>query len=410
MNTIQIKFKTLFALLLVGSIITSCSSDDDTIDDSGDPNPDTPAGIIVIDSNIDSETVLINHRTGVDYEICGGINVKADLIIEAGVEIVMCAGAGINVENTGSFNAVGTLDSPIILRGKTASPGFWDLLHFDSNNPNNELNYVSIADGGGSGTYSNAIIWVNNNNAGQLTLKNSTIKNSKGYGLAIEDNALIPNFSNNVFSSNGDAPINIPMSIIGSLDDASDYGDGNTKNHIEVFSSSMNQPQMVKNINVPYLIEGSLNIKDDLTLSPGVRFLMGSGAGINISSSGSMHAIGTSNEPITIKGNVDAVGYWGLIHLDSNNPLNEFAFVNLKNGGSSGTYGYSSIWVNNNNNGSFIMNDCSISDSYSWGLVVENGATMTPSTKAGVESANTFSNNGNGTNADCTDGCSVIFQ
>src|SRR5690606_23984249 len=162
--------------------------------------------------------------------------------------------------------------------------------------------------------------------------------------------------------------------------------------------------------NVPYLIKGNSNIKDNLTLNPGVQFLMASGASIDVNSSGSIHAIGTSSDPISIKGEVDAVGYWGVLHVDSNNPLNEFAFVNINNGGALGSFDYSSIWVNDNNNGAFIMNDCSISDSYSWVLFVETGASMTPSTKNGVESTNTFINNGSGTNANCTDGCTVYFE
>lgn len=407
MKNFQIKFKPLLFLLFVGFAFTSCSDDDE---DDPVQDPDSPTGLIVIDYNIDSATVWKNHQTGVDYEICGGVAVKADLIIEPGVEIVMCSGASLSIEQDGSLNAVGSEASLITFRGKTASPGFWNYFHFNSNNPSNKLNYVSIADGGGSGSYSYASIWVNDNNSGQLTLKNSTIKNSKGHGLLVEGTASIPNFSNNTFSNNGDAPMSISMSNIGSLDESSNYGDGNTQNYVFVNSGTVNQPQVVKSINVPYLIEGGSNIKNDLRLNPGVRFLMASGAIIDINASGSIHAIGTSSVPITIKGEVDAVGYWGYIHVDSNNPLNEFAFVNIKNGGSKSTFDHASIWVNDNNNGTFIMNDCSISDSYSWGLFVENGASMTPSTKSGVESVNTFNNNGTGANASCTDGCNVLFE
>ena len=39
MKTVNMKFRTLFVLLLLGSMFTSCSSDDDVVDDSGDPNP-----------------------------------------------------------------------------------------------------------------------------------------------------------------------------------------------------------------------------------------------------------------------------------------------------------------------------------------------------------------------------------
>ena len=401
----QIKFKSLLFLLFIGFSFTNCSTDDT----NNDVDPELPLNVVVIDKNIDSDTVLKNLLPGVDYEICGSITVKARLTIEPGVEIVMCAGSSITIDKDGSINAVGSNDLPIIFKGKTASPGFWNFLHVNSNNPSNELNHVIISDAGGNNSYSNASIWVNDNNTGQLTFKNSTIKNSKGFGLFVEGIASIPNFSNNTFSNNGDAPIAIPISGIGSLDEASNYADGNVKNYVDVYSGSMNQPQVVKNINVPYLIRGTANIKADLKLNPGVRFLMSSGARLDVSASGSMNAIGTNSSPISIKGEVDAVGYWSYVHINSNNPLNEFAYVNMKNGGSNSSYSYTSIWVNDNNNGTFIMTNSSISDSYGWGLYVENGATMTPPTKAGVESANTFSTNGTGTNANCTGDCNVYF-
>lgn len=363
-----------------------------------------------LSSNPDAIVLLENKSDGVDYIIDCAVDVEVDLKIQPGVVIEFASNAGMDIKESGSLSAVGSANSPIIFKGKTASPGFWGVLHFDSNNPNNELNYVSIADGGGSNSFNNASIWVNDNNSGQLTFKNSTIKNSKGYGLVVEDNASIPDFSNNTFSNNGDAPLDISMLNIGSLDSASNYGDGNTKNYVSVNGSQVNLPQVIKSINVPYLIKGNSNIIDGVTLNPGVQFLMASGANIDVKSSGSLQAIGTSSDPISIKGEVDAVGYWGAIEILSNNPLNEFAFVNIKNGGANGSLGYSTIWVNDNSNGSFIMNNCSISDSYSWGIFVENGASMTPNTKSGVESVNTFNNNGSGTNANCTDGCTVYFE
>lgn len=364
----------------------------------------------LIDYNIDSKTTLKNHLTGVDYQICGRINVNAELIIEPGVEIVMCAGARISVGKDGSLNAVGTDANPIVFKGKTPSKGYWDAMDFNSNNPANVLDHVIISDGGGSGTYYNSSVWVNDNSSAQLTFKNSTIKNSKGFGFYVENGASIPNFTNNTFSNNGDYPVKIPMSIIGSLDDSSNYGDGNSKNMVYIYSANINQPQVVKNINVPYLLDGRSYINSDLKLNPGVEFQMSSGARIDVDAAGSMNAIGTSSDSIVIKGKVNAVGYWDAIDINSNNPLNEFEYVTIKNGGKSNTFYYSSIWVNDNNNGSFKMTNCTITDSYAWGLYVEGIASMTPSTAAAIESANSFSNNGTGTSASCTGNCNVYIK
>ncbi len=398
------KAATFLSIIAMAFIYTSCEEEPiEPFPPGGDPKGNSN----VIDKDINTKTILKDHLAGVDYEICGNIRVNAELIIEPGVEIVMCAGATVSVEKNGSLNADGTSALPITFRGKTASPGFWDLLHINSNNPANVLNYVTISDAGGETYYNSASIFVNNNNSSQLSLMNSTIKNSKGSGMDVEDGSSIPNFSNNTFTNNGDAPIKLSLSLIGSLDIASDYGDGNTNNYIGVGGSNMTQSQEVKNINVPYFIEEKSYLKNDLKINSGVEILMGAGAYIIVEANGSINAIGTSSKPISIKGKVNSVGYWKVLHINSNNPLNKFEYVTIKNGGSDSYYNYSSIFVNNNNNGSFIMNNCTISDSYAWGLFVEGGASITPSTKAGIEGANTFNNNGTGTNANCTGNCTV---
>lgn len=401
-----IKASTFFGILAMAFLFTACE------DDPVEPTPPGgPAGSdFVINKNINTYTVLTNHKAGVDYEICGNINVSAELIIEPGVEIIMCSGTRVTIDQNGSLNAVGTDSLPIIFRGKTAAKGFWELFHFNSNNPNNELNHVIISDAGGSNSFENTSIWVNDNNSGQLTIKNTHITNSKGYGVLVENGASLPNFSKNAFSNNGDAPLKIPISIIGSIDDSTDYAAGNTQNYVLISAATVNQPQEVKNINVPYYLEGPATVKNDLKLNPGVEILMGAGVVIDVQGAGSFNAIGTASDPILIKGKVNSAGFWNVIHINSNNPLNKFSNVTVQNGGSSGSYKYVSIWVNDNNNGSFNMTDCTITDSYSWGLYVENGATMVPSTVEDVENANSFSNNGTGTNASCTGNCNVYFE
>jgi hypothetical protein len=106
----------------------------------------------------DAILLLENNNDGVDYIIDCVIAVEVDLKIQPGVVIEFASNAGMDIKESGSLSAVGSANSPIVFRGKTATPGFWSVLHFDSNNPNNELNYVSIADGGGSNSYNNASI------------------------------------------------------------------------------------------------------------------------------------------------------------------------------------------------------------------------------------------------------------
>lgn len=372
------------------------------------PQPPTENSNI-IKGSIDTRTTLKNHLNGVDYEICGTVTVNADLIIEPGVEIVMCPSARLYIEQNGSLYAVGTSSSPIVFRGKNAAPGYWDLIRINSNDPDNKLKYVTISDGGGYSYYRNASIYVTKKYTGQLTLQNSVIRNSKGYGIEVENGASIPNFSSNTFSNNGNAPVRIPFSLIGTLDDSSNYGDGNYENYIYVSGSDMNQAQTVDKINVPYYIEGKGTINDDLKLNPGVQILMGPKASIYCESTGSFNAVGTSSDSIYIKGKVNSVGYWDLILMNSNNPLNKFSHVRISNGGQYSYYKHSSIYVPKKNTGSLEIIDSHISDSYAWGIYAESGSSITPSSAATIEAANTFNNNGTGPNAICTGNCNVYY-
>ena len=404
----KLKSKIFFLSLLSMSIAFTGCEDDEVGPNPPPPGPPT-ANSNILSGNIDKKTVLKNHANGVDYEICSYINVNAELIIEPGVEIMMCPNARISVGQNGSLHAVGTSGSPITIRGKVSTPGYWEFIEINSNNPANVLDYVIIADGGGRSSYDHASIWVNDNNTGQLTVKNSTVRNSKGYGIVVENGADLPNFSNNTFSNNGGAPAYIPFSIIGAMDEASNFADGNYDNHVSIFGTSMNKPQTVNKLNVPYYVSGKTTLNEALKLNPGVDFLMGPGAYIYVNSSGSFNAIGTAAEKISITGKIKTVGYWEYIEINSNNPLNKFRNVTISHGGGRSSYQYSTIWVNDNNNGTFDMSGCSLTDSYGYGVYVERGASMSPSSAAAVEAANTFSNNGAGSNANCGSNCNVYF-
>ena len=363
--------------------------------------------VIDITKNIDAPTTF---KTGQTIKVCGNIKINAALTIEPNVLIEMCPNATLDVTANGSFNAVGTSNMPIVIKGKVSAPGSWNYIHINSNNPSNIMKYVKISDGGGNSSYGNATIWVNDNNNGQLGMDNVTITNSQKIGVILEKGARFSNFANNTFTNNGTFGIQIPFSEIGDLDGNSNYS-GNGEDYIEVISATISVNQTVAATNVPFLVHNSTT-DAGLTLSPGVEFKMASGAGIEVKANGYFNAIGTSSKPIKISGKTATYGYWTHIHINSNNPKNEFKYVEVSDGGANASYGYANIFVNDNNTGQFTMNNCKISNSYGWGLIIEKASVsiITPNSVAGMKSANTFSNNGNGSNSTCTGDCSVAFN
>src|SRR5699024_7730870 len=119
-------------------------------------------------------------------------NVDKGITLEPGTRFVMGSEATIIIQDEGFFNAEGTEENPISITGKVDTPGYWNRLEFQSNNPKNVMKHVTIANGGGDAGYSDhSSIYVYGYSNGQLTLQHSTVKDSYGWGLYVDDGATI---------------------------------------------------------------------------------------------------------------------------------------------------------------------------------------------------------------------------
>jgi len=139
-----------------------------------------------------------------------GAYIEADLTLSPGIELLMEADAYLQVENTGSLNAVGSSSNPIVITGRVQSAGYWEGIKINSNNPLNNFDYVTVSYGGAYWGYEYANIDVD----GSLVLNNSTISNANSWGLNVGSSASITVNgvvqtdaagveSNNTFTSNG---------------------------------------------------------------------------------------------------------------------------------------------------------------------------------------------------------------
>src|SRR5690606_8439617 len=127
-NVLKVNRSVFYIASLIGTLfISSCSKDDDTIEEVV-LQIDPP---IVLDCNFFKENrVLINNPNApVDYLITCVMPVRADIIIEAGVVIEFEQDAGIEVDDFNIPNASlavnGTSDKPVIFRGVQKEKGYW---------------------------------------------------------------------------------------------------------------------------------------------------------------------------------------------------------------------------------------------------------------------------------------------
>jgi len=343
-------------------------------------------------------------------EVCEDITISAALTIEPGTTLEMCAGASLTVTETGSFNAVGTASQPIIIKGEVETAGYWEGLNISSNNPNNRLEYVTISDGGTYWGWNYAL--VNLDGSAQVSIKNSTFSNADQVAVYAEQSVSISEFSNNTFANNGTIGLAIHANHIGSLDEASNYNDGNTEAYIHVIDGDVNSNETWKKTNTPYLFLSTVYVNGGLTINPGAELLFEAGNGIEVNESGWMSAVGTAGENIRMEGRYASPGYWSGVRIGSNNPNNKMTYVQLKDGGSYWGWHYAGIDLN----GRLEMDNTTINNSNSWGMYVAGSSTIVcggaPQTDAaGVTSYNTITGNGTGADADCDGGgCTVYFE
>lgn len=362
-------------------------------------------------SNLTSDITTPTTLSGV-ISVCGDIDLEAAVTIEAGTVLNMCAGASLRVNATGSISCQGTATSPVIIKGETSSPAYWDGIRISSNNPNNQFQYTTISDAGGLWDFSYAAVYVYNQ--AQLGMSNSTISNSSSDGLYMKTSSTLNNFSSNTFSNNGSFGLNISARQVGSLDANSIYNSGNTNAFINVREATVSTAQTWLDLNTPYLFNGDTHISAPVTIEAGANLNFEAASSIVVKPSGSLTAIGTASLPITFAGRFNSPGYWRSIRFESNNPNNKLAYATVMDGGNYWGDSYSSVNVQSSSR--LEINNCTITNSNSWGMyvnssttIITNGATVTDAT--GVLANNTMNGNGVGPDANCSGGgCTVYFN
>lgn len=248
-------------------------------------NPGNP---IIIDNNIQNELRLINHLQSLhepDYIIKGEIHVYDHLFIENGVTLAFEEGAALIIENPGSLMAIG-MGRNIVFTGMEQRPGYWKGIFINSHHSFNELDNVIIEYAGG-GLVSRfdfaANLGIMKTGQGILKLKNSIIRHSAAYGLAVEPGARLSGSSfNNVYISNA-KPLVIAAAQLHNLDGLSYYPD-NALGQIDVIGTQIYEPQNIHwipammcyhcdenkpELVLPYRVMGEIGLASELTIHRG---------------------------------------------------------------------------------------------------------------------------------------------
>ena len=136
-----------------------------------------------------------------------------------------------------------------------------------------------------------------------------------------------------------------------------------------------------------YMVSGTSYITADLTIEPGVRIMFADGAELNVSTGGSVKAIGTETDSIVFTGAQKSAGYWDGISVGSNNPSNELQYCVIEYGGKS----YGNVYANSS--GQVTLHNNTIQHSGNYGVYKASTATINPTN---WQTVNTVTDNPNG--------------
>lgn len=295
-------------------------------------------------------------------------SLKAAVTIEAGSKLIFNSGAMLEATKSGSLKAVGTSVNPILFTGQEPTPGYWKGIQFyRSNSSNNQLNHTTIEYG---------VVNIDTvsfpSDPARISIKNTISRHASDLGLNIYDESLKLGAFENVVLTKNDRPIKLPSNMVGLLGKDSHYV-GNTDDRINVFDRNITKSQTWKKLDAPYFmsITSAYSIQAALTLEAGVSLTFNSGSGLDVETSGSLKAIGTSNAPIIFTGLEEAQGYWQGIEFyrsNSNNNILEHTVVEYGGSGNASDSGNIVSVCFPSDPTRFTIKNSIIKDSLGWGV------------------------------------------
>lgn len=330
-----------------------------------------------------------------DYYAMQSLQASAGLTIEPGVVLEVGSDVRLWFSGDASFiDAQGTEAKNIIFRGTDKVPGSWRAIEIISSNVNNKFNYVQIMHAGSSETNGQkTAVLLKSNVSGKLSIKNTSISESGGYGLYVDGNdGVFTEFENNNISNNARAPMRIGAESLLKLDNNSVYT-GNGVQAIEVNSGTnvrFDNPGTIKKVAVPYHFYSSAELRSVITIEAGVTLLFNAGLRFWVTSDGAVIAEGTASEKITFSGLSEAPGAWNGFEIASPSVQNKIDFGIVSYGGNSGGRGANIYMFGSTPGSQLTITNSTISDSQTYGIYGTSGTVNL------TESGNTFSGNSSG--------------
>ncbi|GAB4412992.1 MAG: hypothetical protein OHK0039_19440 [Bacteroidia bacterium] len=385
-------FRSLPALTMILLLFAACDRDPVELDE---PTP--------VSGTLSAATTWTNRISDPaipDYLVSGELRVTAALTIEAGVTVAFASDAVLDITGgSGILIAVGEAGSPITFTGESATKGFWRGIRIHTPDIRNEMTYCVVEYAGsqelGYAVPKAAIALVDfAGDEGRLKLSNTLIRQTAGYGVAVQDDAVFQAFSNNQIQFNDLPAIHMKANNMGRLDAVSILEGG-----VDVKSSDL---EVATETTWPalaggeaYHLLGDLRINSGLRIAAGATFIFEPDKLIEINPDAYLIAVGEATKLITFKGVSDGTASWRGININSADVRNEMRYCLVRDAGIDQVI-YSSDAANIvlsdyiGTRGRLKLSFSTVQGSAGCGVFVDSGCELT-------ESDNTFADNAVGT-------------
>ncbi len=333
-----------------------------------------------------------------DYLVTGNVRIDAQLTIDPGVRIEIQEDLFFDISEDGLIKATGTMSDGILFTSEdTEGNKYWKGLRIQSSDSQNRLEQVVVEYAGNSdmdiGPYSsnNRPTNVGVDDGAVLTIVNSEISNSKGYGLAARG-TLLEHTGNN-YQNNGRAGIYTHITNTGAIDEESLFTT-NDYNGVEIYGSTLEENTTWSKLNgdLGYKVSGDIEINAELSISEGVKVELTEDVFVDVTTEGVIMADGTDNNKIIFTTAAPESGkYWKGLRIISTDIRNSFDHVVFEYGGNTemsiGPYSSQNrqTTVGIDDDARISITNSEFSNSKGYGLVVR-GVIL-------EHSANTYTNN-----------------
>ncbi|HSP78595.1 MAG TPA: hypothetical protein VLQ93_08710 [Myxococcaceae bacterium] len=299
---------------LVAALLTACGG----VDGGENPDAGTGAGACAqpkeIGGTITTEVTIGEECSNWTVTKTLFVDEGGRLIIKPGTTLTFPSGTALRVEG-GSLTAEGTASAPILLTGAQKTRGSWQGVNLhDSNSTLNVLAHVTIEYAGSQKFYwahapaALALTTSSTSLSSTLSMENTTLWESAGYGLDLERGAVLTSFTGNTLTKNASGAAITTPTTAGALLAGNGYT-GNDKDLVMVWNDREITGSVTwRSLGVPFHAE-TVYVNGSLTVEPGTTVAFLSGAFLEVEG-GSLKAQGMADKKIVFTGAQKTRGYW----------------------------------------------------------------------------------------------------